>query len=323
MISKESLYISILTEKTDFDLYHLPLASKSPEVSVILSTYNRFRQEGECKSLLKRALDSILNQSFKDFELILIDDCSTDNTQAYCKEIALNDSRVQFFHFKKNSGIPAKRYNFGISVSRGKYVTFMFDDDELELNALRDLHQSIEGHHKNCGMVYGLSTYYRGKDGKNIDTLGGKWGWNKINTFNFIANNAVIVKRSVIDLLGGYDEDPVFLRVCDWDLWWRIGRKFKIGRINVKVSNVFSELPDSIGNNKLLDLEAYKTRRKQHRLLPLKIIQKEPLRCKIQSAWFDLYVSCSQTILKISLKMNVRQRLKKILPWRVYLFLKK
>lgn len=311
----------MFSNEHEFDVYRSEIAAKNPEISVILSTYNRCRQEGECESLLKRALDSILNQTFTNFELILIDDCSSDGTKDFCQEIALKDPRVHFFYFHQNSGLPAKRYNFGISVSRGKYLTFMFDDDQWELNALNDLYQGIEKRHKHCGMVYGLATQYRGSDRENVEILGEKWEWNKIHSHNFIANNTVIVKRHVIDLVGGYDEDPIFLRVCDWDLWWRIGRKFKVGRIESKIANVYSALPDSIGVTKVLNWEACKNRQKGHRLLPLKIITKEPLYCKIHSTLFDIYVSTCQRVSKD--KLRFKHLLKRKLPPSIYQLLKK
>jgi glycosyltransferase involved in cell wall biosynthesis len=304
------------SKENEFDLHCSLIAIENPAISVIVSTYNRSRKEGNCESLLQRAIDSILSQSFTNFELILIDDHSTDGTKDYCQKIASKDPRVKFFHFKKNSGIPAKRYNFGISVSRGKYISFMFDDDQWEPSALEDLFQSIETKHKACSMVYGLATLYRGSERKNSELLGGRWGWSKIDSYNFISNNAVIVKKSAIDLVGGYDEDPVFLRICDWDLWWRIGRKLKIGRLKKKVAIVYSSLSDSIGLTKTLDWKACRKRQKSERLLPLKTNQKEPLRCKIRSILFSIHV----TLFK---RYNLKRIAKKILPEPFYLFLKK
>lgn len=265
--------------ESEFELHYSAAASKHPSVSVIVSTFNR------CGALLTRSINSILNQTFTDFELILIDDSSTDGTREYCT--TLGDPRVHFYHFKKNSGIPAKRYNFGISVCRGKYVTFMFDDDELELRALEDLYQGIEKSHKNCGMVYGLTTQYQGSE--LVESLGGKWKWRKIQTGNFIGNNSVIVKRSVFSLVGGYDEDPVFFRICDWDLWWRIGRKFRVETVQSKIGIVYGGLPGSIGSTKVLDWDACKKRQESSRVLPLMLDQREPLRCKIQATLFDIF----------------------------------
>jgi len=273
------------------------------------------RSEGECPSLLKRAVESILHQTFKEFELILIDDCSSDQTLEYCREVAAIDSRVKFFHFKENSGVPAKRYNFGMAVSVGKYICFMFDDDEWRPGCLETLYQEIEKRPKSYGMVYGLAALYTGDDQKKSSILGGKWGWGKIDAYNFISNNAVIVKRSAIDLVGGYDEDPILLRLCDWDLWWRIGRKFKVGRVKALVANVYSHLPDSIGMTKTFDWDACRKRQKGLREIPLKKELKEPLLCKLRTHLFTVWVFLFP-------RGFLKKMAKKILPMPLYLFLK-
>lgn len=298
-----------------------------PEISVILSTYNRLRSENDCPSLLQRAVASILNQTFTRFELILIDDASSDGSAEFCKQVAATDRRVRFYPFHQNSGIPAKRYNFGIGVSRGKYLSFMFDDDQWEQNALSDLHSAIKHLPESYGMVYGLTTLYAGSERKKFRTLGGKWGWNKIDSSNFIANNSVIVKRSVIDLVGGYDESPTFCRNCDWDLWWRIGRKFRIGRVKKRVAIVYSGLPDSIEKNKTLNWEACRKKQKSARQLPLQKTEGESLRSQAQTLLFDFYVTICQRyrVLKMArwAVRGFRKVAKDTLPDSVYQWLKK
>lgn len=300
----------------EFEFYHRASNIQFPAVSVILSTYNRCRKEGACESLLKRAIQSILNQTFKNFELILIDDCSIDGTEEYCKEVALKDPRVHFYHFKKNSGLPAIRYNFGISQSKSPYLTFMFDDDEWNLTALEDLYAAMQKAPKHCGMAYGLADIYYGNDRNKPALLGETWGWRKIDTYNFIANLSVIVKREAIDLVGGYDEDPVFSRICDWDLWWRIGRKFRVVRIEKKIGILNSQLSDSIELNRVFDPELYRKKQKSSRLLPLRKNLKEPLRCKVQTLLFDM----SAFIFPLS-KWKIL--LKKVLPIPMYRILQK
>ncbi len=296
----------------EFHYYASTKTCDDPEISVILSTYNRSRSENDCRSLLKRAVDSILKQIFTRFELILIDDASTDNSAEYCKQLVASDPRVRFYHFQVNSGIPAKRYNFGMGVSRGKYISFMFDDDQLELNALNDLYSAIEKLPENYGMVYGLATLYIGNERENFRTLGKRWGWNRIDSTNFIANNSVIVKRKAIDLVGGYDEEPIFLRTCDWDLWWRIGRKFRVGRIKTKVAIVYSNLQDSLEATKTVNLLACRKRQKTARQIPLKKTDIEPFQSQIQSFLFDFYVTLCQRYMLIKVLRWIRAKLGKI-----------
>lgn len=222
---------------------------RAPNISVIMSVYSRNRGDGICSNLLKRALDSILNQTFRDFELILIDDASKDGSADVCKEYAARDQRIKYLRFEQNSGLPAIRYNDGIAISTGKYLTFMFDDDEWYPNALGALYEGITNQYPECGLVYGLVDYI---DGKTYEVtwpnLGEKWSKTRIKYTNFLSNNAVIIKREVIDTLGGYDENPVIKRLCDWDLWDRLSNMYPVGRIPVQIGRVYSDYHDSIGS---------------------------------------------------------------------------
>jgi hypothetical protein len=296
----------------DFDLYRTAMATKAPEISVIFSLHHHSKGEEERESRLKRAIDSILKQSFTNFELILIDDCSNDDFKEYFKEIVARDPRVQFYHFKDAARIPAKRNNFGISVSRGKYVAFMFDDHQWELNALEELYQGIERHYKNYGMVYGLATHYCGSDTKDSKSIGGKWSWNAIHSTHFISPSSVIVRRGAIDLVGGYDEDAALSQECYWDLWWRIGRKFRVGRVKRKISNVYCELTESIDSTAWDEIR--KKRQENHLVLPLQVIQDEPLGCQVRSACFDIYVKISERVRDVYERWDIKQRLIKMLP---------
>ena len=93
--------------------------SETPIVSVIVTTFNRIE-------LLKQTVESILSQTFKIFELIIVDDGSTDNTEIYISNIL--DERVRYIK-TENWGGPAKPRNIGIRNSRGKYIAFCDDDD--------------------------------------------------------------------------------------------------------------------------------------------------------------------------------------------------
>ena len=85
-----------------------------PEISVIVPVYNM-------EKYLKRCVDSILSQSFSDFELILVDDESQDSSGDICNNYALNDNRVKVIH-KKNGGVSAAR-NSALDMAAGKYIT--------------------------------------------------------------------------------------------------------------------------------------------------------------------------------------------------------
>lgn len=99
-----------------------------PRVSVIVPVYNSREYLGPC-------VESVLNQSYADFELILIDDGSTDGCAEMCDRFASSDHRVRCVHMK-NSGVSAAR-NLGLSFATGEYVTFVDSDDMLLPNALQ------------------------------------------------------------------------------------------------------------------------------------------------------------------------------------------
>jgi len=95
---------------------------KQPEISIIVPVY-------QVESYLKQCIDSILTQSFHNYELILIDDGSIDNSGVICDEYAKQDHRIKVFH-QSNKGLSASR-NIGLDNAYGKYITFIDSDDVL------------------------------------------------------------------------------------------------------------------------------------------------------------------------------------------------
>tara|TARA_B110000046_G_C12892955_1_gene355169 strand:+ start:15 stop:863 length:849 start_codon:yes stop_codon:yes gene_type:complete len=97
-------------------------------ITVYIPTYNRVE-------LLKRAVNSVLSQSYQNFELIIVDDCSSDETIKYLEKLSSNDKRIIFFQNVKNSGACVSR-NKAISEAKGKYITGLDDDDEFASDRL-------------------------------------------------------------------------------------------------------------------------------------------------------------------------------------------
>lgn len=120
------------------------------KVSVIIPVYN-------AEKYLSKCIDSILNQTLSDLELILVDDGSPDNSGAICDEYAIKDSRVKVFH-QKNGGVCSAR-NKGLSMATGEYISFVDSDDYLECNALEELYNDIITHNADvsCGLMVGDS----------------------------------------------------------------------------------------------------------------------------------------------------------------------
>jgi len=95
---------------------------KNPTVSVIIPTYNRAH-------LVGRSIQSVINQTYQDFEIIVVDDGSTDNTEDIIKEFQKKDKRIKHIKHNKNKGGSAAR-NTGIRAARGEYIAFLDSDDE-------------------------------------------------------------------------------------------------------------------------------------------------------------------------------------------------
>ena len=109
-----------------------------PAISVIIPMYNVEKYVGQC-------LESLLNQTFQDFEVIVVDDCSTDNSIEVVKKYIPNfKNRLQIIKLDKNSGNAALPRNMGLRLSRGKYISFIDPDDLIVKNAFEILYNIAE-----------------------------------------------------------------------------------------------------------------------------------------------------------------------------------
>jgi len=129
----------------------------SPTVTVIISTYNR-------ANLLGRAIKSVLNQTFADFELIVVDDASTDNTEEVVR--AFTDPRIRFIRHEQNQGVSAVR-NTGLKAALGDYVAFLDSDDEwLPQKLEKQLQVFWSNHGERFGAVGCAAWLVEGKSAK-------------------------------------------------------------------------------------------------------------------------------------------------------------
>ena len=104
------------------------------KISIIVPVYNNY-------NFLDKCLDSIINQTYKNIEIILINDGSTDNSLKKLKKYAKVDSRIILIN-KKNEGV-SKARNDGIKISTGKYITFVDSDDYLECDAIEKIYIAL------------------------------------------------------------------------------------------------------------------------------------------------------------------------------------
>ncbi len=180
----------------------------SLKISVLTPVYN-------VESYLHKCIDSILAQTLKDFELILVDDGSTDSSSKICDEYAAKDSRVRVYH-RSNHGISVTR-EFALSQATGEFIQFIDSDDwiepnmfELMYNKAKETSSDIVGcllveHWPHKDIHY--KTYYKTKDAFIRDIISSKWGvlWKHLFKREMIVKNDIHIP---INIDGG--EDYVF-----------------------------------------------------------------------------------------------------------------
>jgi glycosyltransferase involved in cell wall biosynthesis len=114
-------------------------------VSIILVTYNRAKR-------LRLSIQDILNQTFTDFELIICDDCSPDDTEAVCREFEARDNRIKYFRHAQNKQMPAN-LNFGISQAQFECIAILHDGDRFRKDLIEQWYNAMRSH-PNVGVVF-------------------------------------------------------------------------------------------------------------------------------------------------------------------------
>lgn len=199
-----------------------------PLFSVIIPTYNR-------SGKAKRAVESVLSQTFTDFEILVMDDGSTDDTADVIKSIA--DPRITY-QWDTNYGGPAKPRNRGIAIAKGKWICFLDADDWWVPGKLETCYQVIS---ETTDLVYhdlflvdGESESKKNLKSRKlqkpvlIDLLVGG---------NTIANSSVVVRKSLLDRIGGINEDKAIIAAEDFDAWLKIAA----------ITDQFEYIPQNLG----------------------------------------------------------------------------
>ena len=158
-----------------------------PTISVIVPTYNR-------ANMLSGCIDAILNQTMDDFEIVVVDDGSTDETKKIIKRY--KDPRVVYFE-KKNGGQASAR-NLGIKKSRGKYISLCDDDDRFYPDHLMTLSQFLDSHN-DIGLVYSDAVWIY-KDGSRKPKVKFSQDFDKksLENYNYITTQTVLFRKSCL-----------------------------------------------------------------------------------------------------------------------------
>ena len=215
--------------------------NSNPAVSVVLSVRNG-------GSDLPIALDSILNQSFSDFEVIAINNGSTDGTRRFLDQIA--DPRVRVFH-QEDRGLAAA-LNRGISLSRGRYIARQDHDDLADPSRIAK-QVAFLGAHPAHGLVGTRAEIWVG------DTPSGRFHdhptEDEILKFDLLFNNpfvhsSVMIRKAALDQVGVYSADPARQPPEDYELWSRISRRYRVANLPERLT-VYREVPSSMSRDSL------------------------------------------------------------------------
>ena len=206
----------------------------APPVSICLLTYNRAQ-------LLPATLESILMQSFSDFELLIYDDCSTDNTEKICQEYARHDSRIRFCRNKVNLGMPGN-LNVAVQSATGKYIANLHDGDLYRRDLIAKWREALDTY-PTAGFVFNAYRT-RGSDGEEVvckedypPLIEGKViGKRLLSRWGSCVFGTVMARREVYREMGWFD--PKFANYSDVDMWLRIAQAYDVAYVGVPLMDL-------------------------------------------------------------------------------------
>lgn len=204
-------------------------------VSVIIPVYN-------ADEFIKSTLDSVFNQTYKNIEVIVVDDCSTDNTSSVVNTIAEHYPQLKYYKLDKNFGGPAGPRNYGLRKAKGEFIAFLDSDDIWHYKKLEIQICAIKEH--NIDICCSNLTVFTNEE--SIDTFSSfqeatydcqEISFWSLKVRNKIPNSSVLIRKSAI--AGFYfNESKEYKAVEDYDLWLRLHRA-KRKSIKLKVSLMY------------------------------------------------------------------------------------
>ena len=213
---------------------------KGPKVSVVLPTHNRGH-------LLRRAIESVLRQTYEDFELIVVDDASVDDTEDVV--MSIQDPRLKFIQHDVNRGGGAAR-NTGVQMARGELIAFQDSDDEWFPSKLKIQTGIMERASAKVGVVY--SGFWRVDKETKSYAPGAKVSrrsghiHSDLLRRNFVTTPSILTRKDCLVKVGLFDES--LPRLQDWDLVIRLSRDYEFIFIEEPLLTSYIS-PDSISRD--------------------------------------------------------------------------
>lgn len=213
-----------------------------PKVSVVVPTYNSAQYISE-------TINSIIAQTYHDIEIIIVDDCSTDDTERVVK--SFSSDKIRYIRLTKNHGGPSKPRNVGIKAAKGKYIAFCDSDDMIMPDRIESSVKLFDKHPE-LGMTFSdeqkfsevtgedLGNFLREYDlfhslpkekaSENCFIIASKDAFPCLFYENYIMPSGVTVRSSIFQKVGYFDE--TITNGDDWDMWFRISQKFPVGFVD-------------------------------------------------------------------------------------------
>lgn len=249
------------------------------KIAIIIPTYNR-------QGMVLRAIDSVLNQSYKNFELIVVDDGSTDQTKTWIQRNS--DPRLKYF-FTSKTGVAHAR-NFGVKQTHCDWICFLDSDDAWKKHKLSE---QLRFHDHNRGILISQTDDMWIRHSKRVN----KKKQHQIREGDIfrqslklclICCSSVMMKKSLFLELGGFDES---LPTCeDYDLWLKVTAKYPVGFVSKILVTKFGGHPDQLSKSfEMMD---------RYRIQVLENILASDLLNQKQRAWTQNELSIKKEIIK-------------------------
>jgi len=197
---------------------------KMPKVSVIVPVYNR-------EKYIEATLESVLAQTFQDFEIIVVDDGSVDNTRSIVGNLQKKNPDRFHYVFQENKGVASAR-NKGISIAKGKYISFLDSDDIWYPNKMQ-LQIKVFESSPEVGLVYSSYSLF-GDDNiivpnalaREFDVLPEGYVLSELLLRCFISSSTVMIKKEILLEMDGFNEMLAIGE--DYNLWLRVAKKYPV-----------------------------------------------------------------------------------------------
>jgi glycosyltransferase involved in cell wall biosynthesis len=214
----------------------------NPEISVIIPTYNRATD-------LPRAINSIIAQTFQDWELYVVDDCSDDNTSEVVNAFSSKDTRIKYYRLEKNSGANVAR-NKGISLARSPIISFLDSDDEMHPLNLKSQYEKFSSSGNTDLCYVGVDYYFENKKVSEVHPevrgILEKFLFTNLKGLGS-STSGFSIRKEVIQRVGGFDESLASQQ--DLDLFVRVARFSTIDFIKGCNTKMFLNSANRISDN--------------------------------------------------------------------------